>query len=608
MSKYKTLVNILDQLCQEAPLNYKKYREFNGDLEKQNQARSKALIHLFLKVNFGLLSFEERERLITDGGYDGGIDAYFINKETRTIYLIQSKFRTNERNFEEKSISIDELTSMDIDRILEGKKKDENGNSYNGKIYQLQREMSDISDVARYKEKIIILANAPNCSSRSLKVLCGGLAPIVFSFDKTYKDLVFPVVNGTYYNNSELTISLNLNNKSSSAARIDYEVNTEFEKCDITAVFVPIIEIGRILHRYKNSILKYNPRCYLELNNNVVNKEILSTVILKKTNEFALFNNGITMLSDSTDFSQKIGKQGEAQICINNPQIINGGQTAHTLSKIYEEYVLDKKDESIFDNKEVLLKIITFDGASTDDNEKLRLIEEISKATNQQSAVEDADRRSNDKIQISLQQKIYDHFGLYYERKKGEFADGINSKYINRNQIVPRDVLIRLAVAISKEPAAARRSGINTLFSETNFKKYINDNTDYKALIFSLYVHNYLRKIESEAVDFKSKYNVEIFGQALRYGKYSIVSVIYNKWYLNNDSDYMFESYENLVKDILYMWKEFESKIILKESNNSYFKKTSYSSKNAKDMNFEGYYKGRTINQDIEEYWYASEG
>ena len=604
MSKYETLVNILDQICNEAPEKNARYHPDKSNLEKVNQARSRALIHLYLKVNFGLLNFEERERLVTDDSYDGGIDAYYIDKESRCIYIIQSKFRTNAKNFEAKPIDIDELASMEVTRILEGNTKDENGNDFNGKIFQLQRDMQSINDIGRYREKIIILANAPSCSPRGLKMLCDGIAPIVFDFNKTYNELVFPVVNGTYYNSSELTISLNLSSKSSSSARIDYEVQTEFEKCDITVVFVPTIEIGRILHRYKNSILKFNPRCYLELNNNNVNKDIINTILSKETNEFSLFNNGITMLSDSTDFSQKIGKQGEAQICISNPQIINGGQTAHTLSKVYEEYVIGKSDKSIFTNKEVLLKIITFDGESKDEKDKFKLVEDISKATNQQSAVDDADRRSNDKIQVDLQKKIFDDFGLYYERKKGEFADGINAKYINRSQVVPRDVLMRIAVAIRQEPASARRSGTNILFSETNFKKYINNDVNHKFLVYALKVHQYLRDLEQNAEKFVSKYNVEVFGQALRYGKYAVVSVIHNKYVLNEGDNLNESDIPNQITEVLGLWKTFESGVISKSENSSYFKSTSYSAVNSKDMNFEGYYKGRTINQDIISFWY----
>lgn len=53
--------------------------------------------------------------------------------------------------------------------------------------------------------------------------------------------------------------------------------------------------------------------------------------------------------------------------------------------------------------------------------EKLKLIEETSIATNQQNEVSEADRRANDKVQIELQELIYRDFGFYYERERGDF-------------------------------------------------------------------------------------------------------------------------------------------------------------------------------------------
>ena len=89
------------------------------EVEKLNQARSRAFIHLFLKVRFGLLDFLERERVVTDEFNDGGIDAYFIETDTKKVYFIQSKFRTVQDNFIEKEITLDEILRMDVDRINE---------------------------------------------------------------------------------------------------------------------------------------------------------------------------------------------------------------------------------------------------------------------------------------------------------------------------------------------------------------------------------------------------------------------------------------------------------------------------------------------------------
>lgn len=139
-------------------------------------------------------------------------------------------------------------------------------------------------------------------------------------------------------------------------------------------MFVPTAEIARALYTYRNFLLKFNPRSYLELSHNEVNQEIARSITGLKTNEFALFNNGITVLSYGTDFNEKIGQKDRAQLILTQPQIINGGQTAFTLSMLYEQFVVEGSDKQIFDSKEVLLKVITFhpqDQASQDEYLKL---------------------------------------------------------------------------------------------------------------------------------------------------------------------------------------------------------------------------------------------
>ena len=87
MSNYETLVNILDQIRKEAPSQYKTYYPLESEMEKLNQARSRAFVHLYLKVKFGLLDFIEREGYVVDGTDDGGIDGYYIDKENKLGFL-----------------------------------------------------------------------------------------------------------------------------------------------------------------------------------------------------------------------------------------------------------------------------------------------------------------------------------------------------------------------------------------------------------------------------------------------------------------------------------------------------------------------------------------
>ena len=80
MNKYETLVKILDVLRKEAPESYKFYHPVESNTTKLNQARARAYIHLFLKVKFGLLTFEERIKYFTEGTEDTRIDGYYIHE------------------------------------------------------------------------------------------------------------------------------------------------------------------------------------------------------------------------------------------------------------------------------------------------------------------------------------------------------------------------------------------------------------------------------------------------------------------------------------------------------------------------------------------------
>lgn len=610
MSKYNVFVKIIDQLRNEAPKGYKRYYPALDQKEKLDNARSRAFLHLYLKVKFGILEFHDRERLITDDPYDGGIDAYYIDDESKCITLIQAKFRTTEENFENKKISIDELLSMDVDRITEGEPNNEEGIKYNSKILAMQEEIGKIPDIGRYRYEVIILANVKEYKQSEFKKLTAGFPVEVFDYERCYKELVFPVVSGTFYDANEIVVNLSLSNKESSEGRISYSVNTEYKDCKITVVFVPLLEIAKIMYKYKNSVLKYNPRSFLSLSHNDVNTKIEDTVINKETNEFALFNNGITILSDGTEFSSKVAKKDQAQLIIKNPQIINGGQTAYTLSIIYEKGLF-KDDLTPFENKEVLTKVITFIddqevvgcGVKIQEIQRLELIEALSRATNEQSFVKESDRRSNEKVQIIYQEKIYDEFGYFYNRKRGEFYDGLQQKYITKDRVVDPSIFIRAALSMKGEVARARRNGDEVLFKR-NFEEVFVDDNSYRKYMFGYMVFEYLVELEKEFSKTKNnKFGINTYGYAIRYGKYAVVNVV-SRFY--ND-DFKIVDYKNqcekITNEVLLQWSEFETKVSKQKKNKDYFVTVSNEDGTIeRNLNFDGYYKGRNINEDIKKY------
>lgn len=592
MSKYDDLVNILDALRCEAPKENKRYYVDQTDIEKVNQARSRAYIHLFLKVKFGITDFEQREALITDGASDGGIDGYFIEKESKTIYFIQSKFRTTDNNFRNKDIAIEELLAMDVKRVMEGEDKDENDNSYNGKIQGLIRHIGEISDMPNWESKVILIANVKQNLFPKLRRLTGGYNVDVYNYDRVYTELVFPLVSGAYFNIGELKITINVD-KNSSGHRIQYYPKTKYGECTVNALYVPTLEIAMILSKYKNSILQFNPRSYLDLQSGNVNAKIANSIENIETNEFALFNNGITMLSDETKYSDTVGKRNTAEVLITNPQIINGGQTAYTLSILYDKYK-EKDSLDIFKEKEVLLKIISFNENEGSISDKLKLIEDISIATNQQSPVNEADRRANDKVQVKLQELIFADFGLYYERKRGEFGDGIRKKYISRSKIIDREQFLRICLAVEDDPVGARSKSMNKLFEKRLFDSIVPEDLDYRRCMYAYLAFERITDYSSPSSNVKN---------LARYAITCVISHRYNEHINPSDFD---ESINSELSDIVSRWEDFEKYIRSEDTNRYYYFRELYDQQTGEktiEANWGAYYKGRTLNRDLKSYF-----
>ena len=186
MIRFNALVSVLDAIRSEAAALAKYSKLYASDSHESEaiwSARSRSFIHLYLKVMFGIRRFEEREKFITDGSNDGGVDGYYIDFDTKTIYLIQAKFRTTEENFEHKPIMLEELLKMDVKLILRGEDRNSSGEKYNGKILGLQRALSEIPNIPAYEKKILILANvALQYSEETLTKVCDGYEVEIFNF------------------------------------------------------------------------------------------------------------------------------------------------------------------------------------------------------------------------------------------------------------------------------------------------------------------------------------------------------------------------------------------------------------------------------------------
>jgi AIPR protein len=584
---FSTLIKVIDKLRGEAPSSLSIYNPPPGNQEAVTQARSRGLLHLYLKARFGIADFDKREQHITDGPDDGGVDAFFIESTTKTIFAIQSKFRATAANFASVNLTPSDLLKIDISRMLAGETRSEQGHSYNEKIRKkFLGEIKKVPDIGRYKTVVVLLGNTTKFTTSQLRKLIDGFPVEEYPYDRCYRELLFPVINGTYFTDPELRIEIKLTNLNRDT-HLDYDVKANSSRVNIKLLFAPTQEIGRIMSTYRNTVLRYNPRSYLELGKNPVNQAIYDSVVRNSGNEFALFNNGVTVLSDLTDISSTTAKRGTAQVILTNPQIVNGGQTAYTLGRIYEECA-EAGDFTKFKGKEVLLRIVTFSSEAKNaatGTTKLELIGKVSLASNSQTKIEESDRRSNDKIQIDLQNEFFSKYGRYYVRKKGEFTDGLRDEYISSEELVDRDRLLRVALACKYRVNQARAS-TNKFYSESALSETLQvSEIETYAFAYETLAHiESLKKTKPRPKN--DKYLTSQYGQALRYGQYAVVAVCANRRKKDEKTD-------DVVNRILQQWIAFETSAAAKKHNEDY-------KRSGIGFDFVNYYKGSTVNADLE--------
>jgi hypothetical protein len=292
---------------------------------------------------------------------------------------------------------------------------------------------------------------------------------------------------------------------------------------------------------------------------------------------------------------------------VKNPQIINGGQTAYTLSTIYDDTLRGELADEVFDSKEVLLRVITFvDADDAVQESRLQLIEEISRATNQQTAVVEADRRSNDQIQIDLQDMFFREFGYLYERKKGEFWDGLREGYIGSNRVIDRADLLRVCTAIEGRPDRARGRSEGLLFREQDFNWALHDASKYKEVFFSYLCFARLEELERECrQDRSDRYGVARFGNALRYGKFAVVSVAHRQLTEEVTPSNVHRLAENTVADVLGKWLPFEEYIKHQPGNEKFFQRSidPETGEATLEANFPNYYRVSNLLRDLTDYF-----
>jgi AIPR protein len=150
-----------------------------------------------------------------------------------------------------------------------------------------------------------------------------------------------------------------------------------------------------------------------------VNADIMRTCSdTSVSNQFWFLNNGITVICDTFD---PVTDPDNAHVKIKNMQIVNGCQTATALA------LVEKAGKLATDTRVMLRVYETADA---------QLVDKIVLTTNNQNKISSRDLRSNDKVQIDMQE-AFSKYNLYYEIPTIYFGKSRITAFFTSHELLP---------------------------------------------------------------------------------------------------------------------------------------------------------------------------
>ena len=338
---------------------------------------------------------------ITDGKDDLELDAYHVDEDARTVYLFQSKFRSNPGNLLMRDLANfhDVPGKLATPRLLAGLSNQgilEFAPTFRQRIvdgYELKLVYFTTYTVSKK-----LLDRAQKWSEDPLQLEIGGdYIEVAHSAMIVGLDELIRIIDSlSTVKEIELTLRLSPSDF--------HESNSGNFRCLIATLRLE--ELAKTFDVHRFAIFRFNPRG--PLGSVAVNKDISNTLKdPEKRKLFQLMNNGLSAVC--TAF-KVVGSGEMAKVNIRDFQIVNGCQTTYN---VYDYW----RRAGELDDAKVTLKLI--------EDPSLQLRRSISAASNKQSQMKDWDFLFDEPEQQRLQREFAELTPpIFYELRRGE------SKYI----------------------------------------------------------------------------------------------------------------------------------------------------------------------------------
>ena len=192
-------------------------------------------------------------------------------------------------------------------------------------------------------------------------------------------------------------------------------------------IITPISEIYRLYKKAQDEdypLFSNNIREWL--GDSPINKEIIKTLESENNKDFLYYNNGITMIYESSETSYL--RDTKRIIPLINPQIVNGCQTTNSIFQALNKYT-DEEISTKFASSYVMVKALQKD-TNTDDI----FYENVMKYTNKQNSIPEKAFSSKDDYFYRIQELLKDR-GFLLEVKPSDKTK-FRQQYSSRKELI----------------------------------------------------------------------------------------------------------------------------------------------------------------------------
>jgi AIPR protein len=347
---------------------------------------------------------------IAFGGNDYGLDAYYIDPDTKNLYLYQFKWSENHNLFKD---SLDRLAKDGMNRIFGNPMADPTANEL---LNMLRAELHEYRSAIKHVLVHFVFKGDVDAAEES-----EGLR----SRQETLENKAHLV--HSYFGDGDIDLSVEFiaerrrppMPKPVESFKISYSqhvsVETQDDKKLMYVGFLPLMDLHRIYKSLGLRFLDRNIRFGLSFDNapNIKIREALSDMVLKqktKPDVFAFNHNGVTLAAEQMTF-----EDGHAIIKV--PRLLNGAQTVTSVDKFLTDNDGNPAIEgnaAILESIKVLAKIVVDDPSSV-------FVTNVTICNNRQNPVEPWNLRANDRIQCDLHDKLREEAGVFYSRQENAF-------------------------------------------------------------------------------------------------------------------------------------------------------------------------------------------